>query len=377
MEPLERVHLGRTGVETTRMGIGLAPLIGHAGAIDDALADIIVRAACDAGLRYVDVAPLYGLGRGEAALRRLADHPAGSSVVVSTKVGRSLRPRSVRNRFMVRLQEVRYARHRGRVLASYAGIASGRLAPARSATPLQGPRDTAEPSHVVAIQDFSPEGIRRSARESLARLGRDTVDIMFLHDPDGLGRAAVTAAWRPLEAMRAEGTVRAIGISSNDSASLSAMLQQLDPDVVLLAGRYTLLDQAAARDLLPLAVRRGVPVILGGVFNGGILADPIGNQTFDYRPASPERRESASRLLAVGRQHGVPLAAAAIQFAAAHPAVTSIVVGVRSVPELADDLSMARLPIPGAYWTALVEEGLLPGDAFVPSEDVMRDARTG
>lgn len=278
---------------------------------------------------------------------------------------------------MVRLQEVRYARHRGRVLKSYADIALGRLAPARSAAQLQGPQEVAEPSHLVAIQDFTPEGIRRSARESLARLGRDTVDIMFLHDPDGLGRAALTAAWRPLEAMRAEGTVRAIGISSNDSASLSAMLQQLDPDVVLLAGRYTLLDQAAARDLLPLAERRGVPVILGGVFNGGILADPIGNQTFDYRPASPERRESASRLLAVGRQHGVPLAAAAIQFAAAHPAVTSIVVGVRSVPELADDLSMARLPIPGAYWTALVEEGLLPGDAFVPSEDVMRDARTG
>lgn len=358
------------------MGIGLAPLIGQSGSIDDPLADIIVRSARDAGVGYIDVAPLYGLGRGEAALRHLLDHPDGSMIAISTKAGRSLRPRTVRNRVLLRLRELRYAQDRRRLLASYGAIVLGRVAAGRR------PSDGAchappGPSGLVAIQDFTPDGVQRSAHESLRRLGCETVDIMFLHDPDGLSRAALAAAWRPLEAMRASGTVRAIGISSNHSSSLSAMLEQLDADIVLLAGRYTLLDQSARVDLLPLAERRAVAVVLGGVFNGGILADPITNRTFDYRPASPDLQATATRLMGVGRRYGVPIAAAAIQFAAAHPAVTSVVVGVRSVPELADDLAMARLPIPEAYWTALMAEGLLPRDAIVPNDDEYPQARTG
>lgn len=358
------------------MGIGLAPLIGQSGPVDDRAADDIVRAAVEAGLRYIDVAPLYGLGRGEAALRRLTEHVDGPSIVISTKAGRSLRPRTIRNRALVRVQEVRYARERWRVLASYGALAFGRAAGARKrSTPAD--RGTAEPADVVAIQDFTPAGIQRSARESLRRLGRETVDIMFLHDPDGLSRTALAAAWRPLQALRARGIVRAIGISSNDSGALTAMLDQLDADIVLLAGRYTLLDQSAGHDLLPLAERRSVSVVLGGVFNGGILADPLGNPIYDYRPASLDRQATASRIMAVGRRHGVPIAAAAIQFAAAQPAVTSVLVGVRSIDEMVDDLAMARLPIPDTYWTALKSEALLPWDAVTPEAGAVPESRVG
>lgn len=364
------------GGGVTRLGIGLAPLIGQSGPVDERTADDIVRAAFEAGLRYIDVAPLYGLGRGEAALRRLSEQVDGPSIAISTKAGRLLRPRTIRNRVLVRAQEVRYARDRRAVLASYGAVVSGRAVGARKPSSAAHP-GSAESADVVAIQDFTPAGIQRSARESLSRLGRETVDIMFLHDPDGLGRTALAAAWRPLQDLRASGVVRAIGISSNEPGSLTAMLEQVDADIVLLAGRYTLLDQSAGRDLLPLAERRSVSVVLGGVFNGGILADPLGNPIYDYRPASPARQATASRIMAVGRRHGVPIAAAAMQFAAAHPAVTSVLVGVRSIQEMVDDLAMARLPIPAGYWTALKAEGLLPRDAIAPEAGAVPEFRTG
>lgn len=381
MEPTETVRVGRTSVEISRMGIGLAPLIGHDGPMDDAVADAILRHAQESGLRHVDVAPLYGLGRGEAALRRLAARSSGSTIAVSTKAGRLLRPRSVRNRLLVRLRELRYAEDPMTVLGDYGRIVADRVRRGRRAsdpgdlrsrepspTPAAPADDAKAAPSVVAIRDFTPDGVRRSARESLDRLGRDRVEIMFLHDPDGVRGSALDRAWEALRELRARGVAGAIGISSNGSASLARMLERLDADVVLLAGRYTLLDQSAQDDLLPLAARRGVAVVLGGIFNGGLLADPAANERFDYRPAAAEQHDRAVRIAEIGARSGVPIAAAAIQFAAAHPAVSSVVVGVRSVRELEDDLAWARLPIPDRFWKELRSAGLLRLDAPLPAD---------
>ena len=149
---------------------------------------------------------------------------------------------------------------------------------------------------MVAIRDFSKAGVRQSATESLARLGRDRSDIVFLHDPEGLRGSGLAAAWRPLEEMRDRGVAGAIGISGNDAHAMAAMIVELDPDIILLAGRYTLLDQSALDDLLPLALGRRVSVVLGGIFNAGILADPAGVDRFDYRPARADERERARRI---------------------------------------------------------------------------------
>ena len=213
---------------------------------------------------------------------------------------------------------------------------------------------------MIAIRDFSNGGVRRSATESLARLGRDRSDIVFLHNPDGLCGSRLASAWGPLREMRERGVAGAIGISGNDAHSLAAMVFELDPDIVLLAGRYTLLDQSALDDLLPLALGRRVSVVLGGIFNAGILADPAGVDRFDYRPARADERERARRIESIARRHDVPIAAAAIQFAAAHPAVTSILVGVRSEQELVADVAMARISIPSSFWEALSDAGLDP-----------------
>jgi D-threo-aldose 1-dehydrogenase len=260
----------------------------------------------------------------------------------------------------------------GRIVADR--VRRSRIAPVAATGPAPAPAskpeaiDAAPASApgVVAIRDFTPDGVRRSARESLERLGREQVEIMLLHDPDGVRGPALERAWEPIQELRESGAAGAIGISSNGSASLAAMLERLDADVVLLAGRYTLLDQSALDDLLPLAERRGVGVILGGIFNGGVLADPVSNDRFDYRPANAEQRRRAVRIAEIGARYGVPIAAAAIQFAAAHPVVSSVVVGVRSVAELGDDLAWARARIPPRFWAALTAEGLLRLDAPVP-----------
>lgn len=375
MDPNELIRLGRTSVRVSRLGVGLAPMIGTTNAVDDRSADEIVRQAHLSGLRYVDVSPLYGLGRSEAAIQRSVQLIGADSLTVSTKAGRLLQPRTKRNRLLVRARELRYAPDPAAKLREYGRFAAARLGrrTRMSAAPVAGAdASTGQGSDLVAIHDFTPRGLRRSARESLERLGRDHVEILLLHDPDGLSDRQLRAAWKPLVGLRDTGRALAIGISSNSSASLTRMLGIVDPDVVLVAGRYTIVDQAAMDDLLPAASGRGIAVILGGVFHGGILADPQATDEFDYRPARELERRRAARLTEIAARFGVPTAAAAIQFAAAHPAVTSVLVGAGSAEELAEDVRLARIPIPDEFWDAIGRADLIRSDAPRPSAEPAR-----
>src|SRR5947209_4555710 len=209
----------------------------------------------------------------------------------------------------------------------------------------------------------------RSVEESLARLGMDRIDILHIHDPDDHYEEAISGAYRALDRLRAGGSIAAIGAGMNQAEMLARFAREADFDCFLLAGRYTLLDQIALRELLPLCVERDIAVIAGGVYNSGILANPGPGAHYDYTPAPPELIERAQRIEAVCSRHGVPLKAAAIQFPLGHPAVACVVIGSRSVAELEENVDMFRHPIPADLWQELKFERLLPEEAPVPEAD--------
>jgi len=323
------VPLGRTGLRVSALGLGTAPLGNLFTAVPERDADATVRAALDAGLTYLDTAPHYGLGVAERRLGRVLAGRPRDSFVLSTKVGRLLRPLD--------------------------------------------PGEAADPEGFVAVPpgkrvwDLSGGGVRRSLEASLERLGLDRVDVVFLHDPDDHERQAYEQAFPALAELREQGTVRAIGAGMNQAEMLTRFVRDLDIDVVLVAGRWSLLDQRALQELLPACAERGVAVVVGGVFNSGLLADPRPGATFDYAPAPPELVARATRLAAACARHGVPLRAAALAFAYGHPAVTSVLVGARSAAEVADAVAMHAFPVPGELWAELVATGLLPGHVPTPA----------
>jgi aryl-alcohol dehydrogenase-like predicted oxidoreductase len=202
----------------------------------------------------------------------------------------------------------------------------------------------------AAVFDFSAAGVRRSLADSLERLGLDRVDTVLIHDPDDHMHQALAEAYPAVEALRAEGAVRRIGVGMNQSQALARFVRETDVDCVLVAGRYTLLDRSAGDELLPLCGERGCDVIVGGVLNSGLLAH---GTTFDYRPAPPELLAQARALSAACERWGVRLQAAALQFPLRHPAVTSIVVGCRTAAEVDDDLALLQRPIPDGLWDEL------------------------
>lgn len=325
MDPRELVPLGRTGLQVTRLGLGTAPLGGMYTAVGDQDADDALQAAYDLGWRLVDTAPHYGSGLAETrvgrALRRFAD----PSVVLSTKVGRVLEP----------------VTGRGDDASIF-----------RGAPPLE-PRF-----------DFSEAGVRRSFDESLERLGVERIDVALVHDPDDHAEEALAGAFPVLRDLRARDMVGAIGAGMNRTALLTRFVHEADVDVVLVAGRYTLLDQSALDDLLPACGERRVAVMCGGVYNSGVLA---AGGTYDYGPASEEVLERTRRIEGVCARYDVPLKAAAIRFPLGHPAVACVVVGARSGAEVAENDAMFRTPVPSELWADLARDGLLRPDAPVPS----------
>jgi D-threo-aldose 1-dehydrogenase len=335
----ERVDLGRTGLRVTRLGFGAAPIGGLYAAVDDGDARRTVERAWQLGIRTFDVAPLYGYGLAERRLGAvLADRPR-DDYVLSTKVGRLVR--------------------RADAIAPTADV---------DRQALDGREDAfyvrTEPVRMVF--DYSADGIRRSIDESLARLGLDRIDIALIHDPDRHWTAAIDEAFPALARLREAGVVRAIGVGMNQSAMLARFAREGDFDVFLLAGRYTLLDQDALGELLPLCVERDIAVLAGGVMNSGILADPGAGGRFDYAPAPPAIVDRARRLAATCARHGVPIRAAAAQFPLAHPAVRSVIAGVRRVDHLEEYPELLRQPIPAKLWADLRAEGLIDPAAPVP-----------
>lgn len=323
MSPLGLRRLGRSDVFVTELAFGGAAIGNLFAAVSDEAAGAAVNAAWDGGIRTFDTAPHYGLGLSE---RRLGAALAGRprhEFVVSTKVGRLLVPA---------------VQPHGRDDAGFDVPADARR-----------------------VFDFSADGVRRSLEASLLRLGLDRVDIALIHDPDEHGEQALRESYPALEKLRAEGSVGAIGVGMNQVPMLTQFVAETDIDVVLVAGRYTLLDQSAATDLLPAALGRGVSVLVGGVFNSGLLAAPGPGATYDYAVAPASLIARAAELGAVCARYGVPLRAAAARFPLRHPAVVSVLIGARSAAEVADAVQLRGTNIPAALWHELARGPLSPG----------------
>jgi D-threo-aldose 1-dehydrogenase len=320
--PADVRTLGRSGVPVSRVGFGTAAIGGLFSAVRDDQADAALAASWDAGTRYFDTAPHYGTGLAERRLGTFLRTRPRAEFTVSTKVGRLLVP--------------------GDGSAEPEGFHG-------------------DPT-LVRRRDYSAEGVYRSVAESLERTGLDSFDVLLVHDPDDHGDEALTGAFPALHRLRAEGAVRAIGAGMNQTGMLARFVRETDLDCVLVAGRYSLLDRSAAEELLPLCRDRGVGVVVGGVFNSGVLADPRPGSTFDYRPAPAAVLERALALRDRCAAYGVPLAAAALQFPLRHPDVAAVLVGARSPEEVIANDRLARLPLPDALWMGLATPDV-PGAA--------------
>ena len=290
-----------TDAPQAKVGLGTAPLGGLFEPVSEQTARDTIDAAWALGVRFFDTAPLYGSGLAEERLgQALAVRPR-DEYTISTKIGRVLRP--------------------GKASPDFHG----------------GPE-------LEAIFDYSPEGVRRSLAESLERLQLDAVDIALLHDPED----QMDEARAVIEIMRE--LAPRLGVGTNVVGTALAFVEREEVDIVLLAGRYTLLDRSAGDELLPLCAERSIEVVAAGVFNSGILA---GGSTFDYRAAPPAILERRRALEATCARYGVLLAAAAIQFPLRHPAVTSVVVGARTPREIEQDMRLLQHPIPDELWLEL------------------------
>jgi D-threo-aldose 1-dehydrogenase len=336
MRPGNTRVLGKSGLAVTQLGFGGAPLGNMYRAFSDAQAEATVRAAYDAGIRLFDTAPLYGFGLSEhrigAALR---DKPR-EGFVLSTKVGRLLEPRHPDT------------------------LDHGQF---------EGSLPFAE------VYDYGYDGIMRSIEHSLHRLGTFRIDILLVHDLDvwthGSEQARVErleafmkGGYLAMEKLRADGTVKAIGAGVNETAACLDLAERGDFDCFLLAGRYTLLEQAPLDRFLPLCEQRHIALLIGGAYNTGILATgAIEGAYFQYAPAPPEIMERVRRIEAVCARHSVRLPTAALQFPLGHPAVASVVVGMRAPDEVAMNVEALAPDVPADFWAELKAEGLLREDA--------------
>lgn len=314
----------RPAVRLTALGFGAA----QGGNLYRATTDEEFAAAVDTawagGLRYYDTAPHYGLGLSERRLGAALRTRPRDEYVVSTKVGRLLVPSP---------QDA----HR------------------------RDPEGFDVPADHRRVWDFSRDGVLRSLESSLARTGLDRVDIAYLHDPDEHWEQAATEAVPALVELRDQGVVGAVGAGMNQSHLLTRFVRETDVDVVMCAGRYTLLEQGALADLLPAAEERGVGVVIAGVYNSGLLSRdrPPADATYNYQQAPPEALDRARRIADVCEAYGVTLPQAALAFVRSHPAVVSTVVGLRSSAQVTQTLARADADVPAALWPALRAAGLL------------------
>jgi len=327
---LPRRPIGATGVEVTRIAFGAAPIGNLYEAVTDRQAHEAVDRAFARGVRWFDTAPHYGVGLSERRLGAALRELPREELVVSTKVGRLLVP---------------------------------------------NPHPTGRDAHGFAVSDdlvrrwdVTPAGIRASLEASLERLGLDAVDVAFVHDTEQLSSTAPREGLEALADLKREGLVRAIGIGTNSVESLADLIEDGLPDLVMLAGRYTLLEQPGLAAVLEPARRAGVAVAAVGVFNSGLLAEdrPRADATYDYAAAPAELVRRASRIAAVCEAHGTTLPAAAIALPLRHPAVHAVALGMRSAQQVDQNLDRAEAAVPEALWADLVAEGLLDPAAANP-----------
>jgi len=310
---LKQVPLGRTRLEVTSLGLGTAFLGNLFVAISDDDAHRVVESAWNAGIRFFDTAPLYGHGLAEQRLGEVLSTKPREEFVIATKVGRLLR----------------------------AGV------------PPEPGQSYVDVPPVNPVFDFSYDGVMRSVEESLGRLGLDRIDVLHIHDPDDHFEQALSGAYRALDRLRSEGSIEAVGAGMNQAEMLVRFAREADFDCFLLAGRYTLLDRAGARELLPLCAERGIGIIAGGVFNSGLLADPRPGATFNYQAAPGDLVRKAVRLREICEARHVDLKAAALQFPLRHPAISAVLTGCRSVAEVEENVRAFESPIPDELWPEL------------------------
>ena len=325
MRATDMVEIGKTGLHVTRLGLGGVALSGAPPATDpqrpapETEAIALIHRSLALGVNYLDTAPMYGVGESERRYGQALRGVPRDRYVLSTKVGRVLRPGA-----------------------------------------------PGSPQMTWAF-DFSERGVRESFISSLDRLGLEHVDILFVHDPDDHYQQALEGAFPVLLELRAQGLVRAIGAGMNQWQMELAFAREGHCDCFLLAGRYTLLDQTALPEFLPYCVEHEIGVVAGGPYNSGILA--VGARegaTFNYRAASPEMMDKAAGIGTVCARHRVPLKAAALQFILAHPAIVSVIPGARSLAEVEENARMVEFPIPAELWAELKDAGLIAAAAPTP-----------
>ncbi len=327
-DPVARAPLGRTQVNVSRLGFGSTGLGGLFRASSDADAVATIDAAWEAGLRHYDTAPQYGSGLAESRVGLgLQPRPRGE-FVLSTKIGKLLRP----------------------VAKAPDGIFVG-----------------APPFEVT--YDYSYDGAMRSLEASLKRLGVARVDVLLIHDVNRKYHGArvmerldeaLAGACRALAKLRDEGVIGAFGPALNEVDVNLQFAARAPIDCIMLPARYTLLDQSAANELLPLCAQRKISVMVAAPFDSGILATgAVIGATYNYQPATPEILARVAKIERVCRDHGVALAAAALQFPLRHPAIANVVTGMRTPGEVAQNLALMRADIPDALWATLAREGLI------------------
>ena len=340
MDPIARRRLGKSGLTVTQVGFGAAPLGGARVRVPEIEAIQTIMAAYNAGLRFFDSSPFYGSGRSELRMgAALRDCPR-EDLVISTKIGRWM-------------------------------------------TPLRQGMDASKLRvgglNFLATYDYSYDGVMRSLEQSWLRLGMNQIDVVLIHDVDFWTTQdhavleerfsqVVDSGFRALDELRRAGVIKAVGVGLNEADMSARFVRAIDLDCVLLAGRYTLLEQAALDDFLPLCVERDVGVVIGGPFNSGILATgAVPGAKYNYLDPSAEVVARVQRIEAVCRRHDTPIAAAALQFPLAHPAVSATIPGAVSEAEINANLALFRREIPSALWAELRHEGLLDARAPVPA----------
>jgi len=339
---IESRPLGRTEIPVSVLGFGAAPLGDLYAHLDESVAISTVVAARSAGMTLFDTSPHYGNGLAELRLGAGLRQQGRDGVIISTKIGRVMDPRQQ---------------------------------PSPPSADVISPGFAGGVPHRATF-DYSYDGTLRSFEQSLLRLGVDRIDILLIHDVDVWThgdqfetrfREAMEGSYRALDRLRAEGVVRAIGVGINEADVCARFAEAGDFDVILMAGRYSLLEQGGAETFLPLALRKGIGVILGGVYNSGILATgAIPGARYNYRPAPPPILERVRRMEEVCAAHRVALHDAALRFAMAHPAVASVILGAVSADEVARNVSSLTYPVPAGLWSDLKTAGLLPADAATP-----------
>ncbi len=342
MDALPRRRVGKTRIEVTELGLGGAPMGGFRANISETEAIKLTNDGFDAGIRYFDTSPYYGYGRSELRMgAALRDKPR-DSYVLSTKIGRIL-----------------HVRKPGEAL----------------------PKDLREnglPGFIPEF-DYSYDGVMRSLEHSYLRLGIDRIDIALIHDVDFWTtkdravleqrfKTVMDSGYRALDELRKAGVIGAIGVGINESDTSLRFIQAGDFDCMLLAGRYTLLEQGALEAFLPECTKRSVSVILGGPYNSGILTGNVkAGATHDYVEAPAPLIEKAQKIEAVCKRHGVPLGAAAMQFPLFHPAFCAVIPGALSTAEVRQNAAHMSVKIPVELWSELKREKLLDPASPTPN----------